>query len=174
MLELDNNINSLELDFTLRNTNPINAMYYKIAYALLREYDSNYIDSRLNHLISQVDRMESDTINIMISTIYLEVFRKYFKDMGVEVSIDIILFEAISLCQALLEIIRSDDLVDYLRSIPLSDCDIYILSYNLDNSLIEYSDLLISADGFIEKLYADNIEYINRDMMEPLELPSVI
>lgn len=152
---------SAELHFTLEHINPVNKDFYIESYMLLDSAGGrSYLDDRLNYLANYLDKIESDSIPIMVNTIYLETFRREFSNIGIRVSSDILLFEAIALYKALTDIRNSDDLIDYLASTTSDDCNLMILASDLDVPIISHIDHIEDSDSFIKTLYRDNKELI--------------
>lgn len=164
----DVNIDNHILKFVVDSVNPVNKNVYIEAYGTLAR-DNNLldIDDKLLYLMNKTGSVDITYIPLGINTIFLEVFRKVFSNLGVSVRWDIILRDALSLYDLLVEVRDHTNIVDVLRDISIDSFDLYNVTDKLDLDVISLFEYIMDYDKYKESLYImykEDILYSGEDI----------
>lgn len=164
----DVNIDNHILKFVVDSVNPVNKDVYIEAYSRLgRDRNSLELDDKLLYLMSRTNSVDITYIPIGINTIFLEVFRKVFSNLGVSVRWDITLRDALALYDLLVEVRDHTNIVDVLRDIPIDVFDLYNITNKLDLDVISLFEYIMDYDKYKESLYSmykEDILYSGEDI----------
>lgn len=164
----DVNIDNHILKFVVDSVNPVNKDVYIEAYSRLgRDRNSLELDDKLLYLMNRTNSVDITYIPIGINTIFLEVFRKVFSNLGVSVRWDITLRDALALYDLLVEVRDHTNIVDVLRDIPIDVFDLYNITNKLDLDVISLFEYIMDYDKYKESLYSmykEDILYSGEDI----------
>lgn len=164
----DVNIDNHILKFVVDSVNPVNKDVYIEAYSRLgRDRNSLELDDKLLYLMSRTNSVDITYIPIGINTIFLEVFRKVFSNLGVSVRWDITLRDALALYDLLVEVRDHTNIVDILIDIPIDVFDLYNITNKLDLDVISLFEYIMDYDKYKESLYSmykEDILYSGEDI----------
>lgn len=162
------NIDNHILKFVVDSVNPINKDVYIEAYGTLAR-DGNLLDldDKLLYLMNKTESVDITYIPLGINTIFSEVFRKVFSNLGVSVRWDIMLRDSLALYDLLIEVRDHVNIVDLLRDISIDSFDLYNITDKLDLDVISLFEYIMDYDKYRDSLYVmykEDILYNGKDI----------
>ena len=151
----DINIDNHILKFVVDSVNPVNKNVYIEAYGTLAR-DNNLLDldDKLLYLMNKTESVDITYIPLGINTIFLEVFRNVFSNLGVSVRWDIILRDALSLYDLLVEVRDHTNIVDLLRDTSIDSFDLFNITDKLDLDVVSLFEYIMDYDKYKNSLYS--------------------
>ena len=151
----DINIDNHILKFVVDSVNPVNKNVYIEAYnTLARDNNLLDLDDKLLYLMNKTESVDITYIPLGINTIFLEVFRNVFSNLGVSVRWDIILRDALSLYDLLVEVRDHANIVDLLRDTSIDSFDLFNITDKLDLDVVSLFEYIMDYDKYKNSLYS--------------------